>query len=214
MNWFEVLVEGAADVPVLREVLTRRFGLVEGAQFRLHAHRGRGTLPADVLSQPPPHKLGLLDQLPAKLRGWSWLGPQACVVVVVDADNDDCKELLRRLHDMLVRLPKRPARVLFRLAIEETESWFLADRSAIERAYPKARLAKLMRMQPDAVVGAWEVLANVIGMRPDRVSGLDKFEWANRIAPHLNLDQPGSPSLGKLIAGLSRELAHSSVPQA
>jgi hypothetical protein len=49
MIWFEVLVEGASDLPAVRNVLTRHFGLVENEQFRIHRHKGRGSLPDDLL---------------------------------------------------------------------------------------------------------------------------------------------------------------------
>jgi len=88
MTYFEVLVEGASDVPAVREVLVRRFGLVEGQDFRIHPHKGRGSLPANPLVRPDPRHQGLLHQLPAKLQGFGrYLGHEACVLVVVDADN-------------------------------------------------------------------------------------------------------------------------------
>ena len=48
----EVLVEGASDVPAIKEVLQRKLGLVENAQFRIHPHRGKGKLPANPLKKP------------------------------------------------------------------------------------------------------------------------------------------------------------------
>ena len=42
MTHFEILVEGAADVPMVREIMVRRFGLVEKRDFRIHPHKGRG----------------------------------------------------------------------------------------------------------------------------------------------------------------------------
>ncbi len=206
MMRLEILVEGDADTPVVREVLTRRFKLVEGHDFRIHPHKGKGRLPLDVLSPPLPRHQGLLDQLPAKLRGLSYLGDETCVVVLVDADSESCIDLLARLKDLLVRLPKRPKRVLFRLAIEETESWFIADTAAVKRAFPRAKTGKLQRIAPDAVVGAWETLANVLGIPGSQVSGAAKYQWAESISPHLDLDHPRSPSMRKLISGLAREL--------
>ncbi|MBM5574247.1 hypothetical protein [Deefgea sp. CFH1-16] len=66
-----------------------------------------------------------MDQLPAKLRGFSYLSDDACVIVVVDVDDTPSGQLQHDLNAMLERLPKRPNRVLFGLAIEETESWFI-----------------------------------------------------------------------------------------
>lgn len=207
MKYFEVLVEGASDVPALREVLVRRFGLVEGVNFRIHPHKGRGSLPANPLAKPDPRHQGLLDQLPAKLQGFGrYLADDACVLVVVDVDDAPCVRLLAELNAMLARLPSRPLNVLFRLAIEETESWFIADAAAVKAAYPKAKLQRLRAVVPDAVCGAWEVLATALGYKANDVTGADKYAWADAIAPHLNLTDPESPSLVKLLAGIEREL--------
>lgn len=202
MTWFEVLVEGAADVPAVREVLTRKFGLRAEENFRIHPHRGIGKLPANPLAEPDPKRQGLLDQLPAKLKGFSYLGADVCVVVLVDVDDTPCHVLLADLNRMLGQLPKRPPRVLFRLAIEETESWFIADRQAIKKAFPKSKLNKLPDT-PDLIIGAAERLAEAIG-HTDRISGPDKYHWAKQIAPFLNLDAPPSPSLQKFIEGIER----------
>lgn len=205
--FIEVLTEGASDVPVVREVLTRHFGLREDVEFRIHAHRGRGKLPANPLAQPNPKHRGLFDQLPAKLRGFGkYMNDDYLVLVLADVDNDDCVELLEELSSMLAQLPSKPPRVLFRLAIEETESWFLADTTAIRQAYPKAKLTTVQNLVPDARVGAWEKLAICLNREPNTVTGGDKYNWAKEIAPHLNLHAPFSPSLGKLISGLAREL--------
>lgn len=201
---FEVLLEGASDMPAVKEILERRFGLKEGRDFRLHPHRGKGSLPADILGSPPVHRQGLLDQLPAKLRGFSYLDDAGCVVILVDADDQPCVELLASLEAMLARLPRRPRHVLFRIAIEETESWFIADPNAVEAAFPKARTTRLRRLVPDTVVGACEQLARVLGLPASEVPGAAKFEWATRIAPHLELDEPRSPSLRKFVEGIGR----------
>ena len=207
MTWFEVLVEGVSDVPAIHEVLTRRFGLVEGEHFRIHPHQGRGQLPINPLARPDPKQRQLLHQLPAKLRGYAKSMPSnAVVLVVVDVDDTPCKKMLDDLRDMLSKLPVRPNRVLFRLAIEETESWFIADTAAVQAAFPRANVAPLRRIEPDAIVGAWEALAAAIGASSDS-SGTEKLRWARLICPHLDLTAPASPSLRKLIAGIARELA-------
>ena len=207
MTWFEVLVEGASDAPAVTEVLTRRFGLQEGVDFRVHKHQGRGKLPANPLARPDPNQRQLLHQLPAKLRGFAKSLPDAAVVlVVVDVDDTPCTELLGQLNAMLAQLPSRPKRVLFRLAIEETESWFIADLAAVRSAFPRAKVKALLGIAPDAIVGAWEKLADALGS--DKLAAPPtKSQWAQRISPHLDLQEPKSPSLRKLISGIERELA-------
>ena len=212
MTYFEVLVEGSSDVPALREVLVRKFGLTEDQDFRIHPHKGRGNLPGNLLAQPDPKQQTLLHQLPAKLRGFSYLGDDACVIVVVDVDDNPCNQLLADLKSMLRRLPRKPRRVLFRLAIEETESWFIADEGAVKSAFPRAKTQRIRNTPPDAIVGAWELLADALKINRNEVTGPDKFAWATVIAPHLNLDNPRSPSLRKLIEGVNREVGQATAP--
>ena len=78
---------------------------------------------------------------------------------------------------------------------------------AVKAAYPRADRRKLGRVTPDAVVGAWEKLADALGSRRAQHSGADKTEWARNIAPHLNLNQPRSPSLAALVSGVSKVIS-------
>ena len=209
MRFIEVLCEGSSDVPAIREVLTRRFKLIEGEDFRIHPHRGKGKLPlpAHRLKAPAPGDDTLLAQLPIKLKN---MGPQTqggfevAVVVVVDADDDDCRQLKQSLNDLYTSLPTKPLTVLFRIAVEETESWFIADTSAVRAAYRHADVAILGNHAPDAVCGAWELLAECLGDKPATCRGREKTEWATSISPHLDLDKPKSPSFAALIGGIAR----------
>jgi hypothetical protein len=209
VTYFHVLVEGRADEPVVREILQRRFGLIADTDFRVHPHRGRGQLPIYPNNPPAPQLQGLLDVLPAKLRAWASLPVDHVVVVLVDADNDECCELEARLLSMYYGLSKRPDQVLFRLAVEESESWLIADWSAVRAAYPKAKIQKISMLAPDAVVGAWERLAEALGRKPSDCNGADKHEWATFIMPHVNLDEPRSPSLRAFMSGISQFLSAS-----
>jgi hypothetical protein len=211
MIFLEVLTEGSSDVPAVKEILTRRFNLKENEHFRIHPHRGKGKLPSNPLSRPDPRHRGLLDQLPAKLRGYSHLPAGYCVVVLVDSDSTDCKELKKSLVEVYEQLDKRPRCILFRIAVEETESWFLADADAIHAAYQRAKVTKITGLAPDSVIGAWEKLAEVLGRRPQDCDGGDKLEWASIIARHLDLDQPKSPSLNAFVTGVENLISVSSV---
>jgi hypothetical protein len=206
MNYFEVLVEGGSDVPTVRELFERKFGLQEKIHFRIHPHKGRGRLPDNILAEADPKRPTLLDQLPAKLRGFSYLGRESCVVILVDADDTPPKQLLGELKAMLRRLPRKPENVVIRLAVEETESWFLADLGAVQKAFPKAKLQKLRNIPPDAIVGAWEMLADAIGIKRDEVTGRDKYGWAEKIAPYLNFDNPVSPSLESFVKDIQNNI--------
>lgn len=208
--FFEILLEGASDVPVVKEILKRQFNLQEGIDFRIHPHRGKGKLPQNPLSRPDHKNRGLFDQLPAKLRGYSYLPEGYCVIVLVDSDSTDCRELKASLVDLYQSLDKRPRCILFRIAVEETESWFLADREAILKAYPKAKTQKLINTVPDSIIGAWEHLAEALNRKPQDCDGSDKIEWSTKISPHLDLTQPKSPSLRAFVNGINRLVAGSS----
>ena len=209
MTYFHVLVEGRADEPVVREILQRRFGLTVDIDFRVHPHRGKGSLPTHPNNRPEPQRQGLLDLLPAKLRGWVDLPEGHVVVVLIDADNDRGADLKAQLLEMYQTLTKKPKNVLFRIAVEESESWLIADWHAVKAAYPKANLQKISSFAPDAIVGAWEHLAKSLGRKPLDCTGADKHEWATAIMPHLNLDKPASPSLRIFIDGITRHIVGS-----
>lgn len=204
MTYFHVLVEGRSDEPVVQEILQRRFNLRVDDDFRVHPHRGKGQLPAHPNLKPAPQLQGLLDLLPAKLRAWASLPRTDVVVVLVDADSDNGAELKAQLLSMYERLEKKPHQVLFRIAVEETESWLIADVRALRLAYPKAKLQKITSFAPDAIVGAWERLAEALGRKPQDCNGADKLEWAKTIMPHVDLDTPKSPSLGCFVEGIER----------
>ena len=105
--FMEVLVEGSADVPAVREILERRFNLKKDKNFRIHPH------------------------------------------------------------------------------------------------YPKADLNKIPKSPPDSIIGAWENLAKTLGRNPEDCIGADKFEWAKRISPYLDLEDPKSPSLNAFLLGIN-----------
>jgi len=47
----------------------------------------------------------------------------------------------------------------------------------------------------------------VLGKIPCECDGKDKFDWATAISPHLDLEQPKSPSLKAFVEGIARLLA-------
>lgn len=201
-----VLVEGESEEALMRGWLPRF--LPPRHSFVVIRHRGKGRLPRDPLNVPDIRREGLLDQLPAKLRAYGRsLNPATDrVLVLVDADDDPCLELKQRLLDVLEGCDPRPV-VLFRLAIEETEAFYLGDPQAIRRAFPQARARLRRRMasyEQDSICGTWELFQRVIGNPIE-----DKVEWAERIAPHLGIVWQGvnanrSPSFRQLCEGLLR----------
>lgn len=206
MKFLEVLVEGYSDIPVVREILTRRLKLREDTDFRIIPHRGKGTLPRNPLAQPEPRRRGLLDQLPAKIRAYAHL-EEYWIVVLVDSDNEDCRQLKKSLVDMYNAHPfgKRARKVLFRIAVTEIESWIIADPEAIRKTYPACKLNRIPSgKNTDDIVNAWECLARVLGHDPNVCTNSDKQQWAEKIAPNLDLHSIRSPSLQAFIDGIER----------
>lgn len=205
--FLDIFVEGGSDIPIIKEILTRRFHLEEYLDFSVHPHKGKGVLPDPLFRTPDPKNRTLLHQLPAKIKGYAHSGRDVCLIVVVDADRDNCLDLKKNLLNILSSMEHRPGCVLFRIAVEEIESWLIADPMAVKRAYTSCKVSKLENIPPDAIVGAWETLADSIGKDPNFCSGADKMDWAVNISPYLNLDEPRSPSLKIFIDGIDRVLS-------
>ena len=101
--------------------------------------------------------------------------------------------------------------VVFRLAIEEIEAWYLGDRAALLGAYPKAKREILDRYVQDAVCDTWEMLADAVhpgGSSEIKrtgfpLTGIIKHEWAGRIAPLMKPEANVSPSFRKLREALA-----------
>ena len=198
-----VLVEGDSEEALLRDWLPRF--LPPGHSFNVIRHRGKGRLSGDLLKVPNVRQEGLLDQLPAKLRAYGRsLDPATDrVLVLLDLDDDSCLELKGRLLEVLESCDPRPV-VLFRIAIEETEAFYLGDRAAIRKAFPQARLQRMRNYVQDSICGTWETFQRVIG---DPIE--DKVEWAERMAPHLGTAWRGrnanrSPSFQQFCKALLR----------
>jgi hypothetical protein len=196
-----VLVEGGSEEALLRGWLPRF--LPPGHSFQIIPHRGKGRLPRDPVRVPDIRREGLLDQLPAKLRAYGrTLDPATDrLLVLVDADDEPCLDLKRRLLETLESCDPRPV-VLFRLAIEETEAFYLGDSQAIRKAFPQARLHLMQGYAQDSVCNTWELFQTVIGDSTE-----DKVGWAERMAPHLGTawrgsDANSSPSFRQLCMGL------------
>ena len=129
-----ILVEGVSEKAFL-EIWLRRFLPSQHSAVVIH-HQGKGQLSKKPQLPPEPQLRGLLDQLPAKLRafGRSLNCDTDRVVVWVDLDEQDCRDLKKRMVALL-KYCNPPPTVLFRIAIEETEAFFLGDRRAIRAAF-------------------------------------------------------------------------------
>ena len=164
---------------------------------------------AAKLVKADPAKRILLDQLPRLLRGYGKTPGIDAVVVVLDVDKHDCKAFLKELQALAHACVPSP-NTLFRLAIEETEAWYLGDRAALLGAYPRAKQEVLKDYVQDSACDTWELLADAVypgGSAAIKKAGWPlpgqiKHEWAEKIGPLMTLEKNISPSFGKLRAGL------------
>jgi hypothetical protein len=196
-------VEGPSEEAFLKGWLPRF--LPSAHTFKIIPHRGKGKLSGDPSRKPDPKRQGLLDQLPAKLRAYGKaLRPDTDrVVILVDLDDDACHALKKRLVTLLKFCEPRPI-VLFRIAIEEVEAFYLGDRNAIKVAFPRARLHKMKSYVQDSICGTWELFQMVIGAQSE-----DKVAWAESMGRYLTVNWKGpranlSPSFQQFCTGLLR----------
>src|SRR5207245_5650551 len=106
-----ILVEGRAEEAFLKGWLPR---LVPAHSFIIIPHEGKGRLSGDPKKKPDPKQRGLLDQLPARLRafGKALASYTDRVVVLVDLDDQECRDLKKRLRQLLNHCNPSPT-VLF-----------------------------------------------------------------------------------------------------
>jgi hypothetical protein len=189
-SWLEFLVEELSMEAALRTLVPKlRPDLSEA--FRVHPFNGKDNL---------------LAQLPRRLDGYSrWLPRDAKVVIVVDKDDDDCRELKSRLEHMAAVAGLEPKRgtsrgrfaVLVRLAIEELEAWYLGDSEALVAAYPRlpAALGRKARFrEPDRVKNPWRALERELQRAGYFRAGLAKIELARSVAAHMRPEVNASAS--------------------
>ncbi len=201
---FEILVEDQSGKRALDILVPRILGGEH--TFRVFSYKGIGHIPRDLRDEADPAKRILLAQLPRLLAGYgkAFAGcPDGSVAVILVCDLDDrClgsfrQELLKVLHACNPRPETR-----FCIAIEEGEAWYLGDIPSIKKAYPKAKDAVLDAYVVDSICGTWELLADAVypgGSEKLRTLGRHhvgeaKSTWAERISPHMDVENNRSPS--------------------
>ena len=202
---FEVLVEDQSGKKALDILIPE----ITGGQgtYRIISYRGIGRIPKHLKSKSEANKRILLDQIPRLLRGYGETfadySPNypAAVIVVCDLDNKCLKEFRQVLLDVLDSCDPKPE-TRFCIAIEEGEAWLLGDMPAIKMAYPGAKNEILKGYENDSICGTWELLADAVFLggsgqleaRGWQTVGREKSEWAEKIAPHMDVDANASPS--------------------
>ncbi len=195
---FEILVEDASGKIVLESVLEKILNTNgHDHSYRVIAYKGIGRIPKNLRGTIDPQRRILLDRLPKLLRGYgkSLQDFTAAVVVVVDLDDKDCLEFKQEMLEILDVCNPQPI-TLFRIAIEEGEAWLLGDRNAVKVAYPCAKEQVLDNYVQDSICGTWEKLADAVYQNGSQKliemgwphTGQAKCEWANNIAPHLDVE--------------------------
>ena len=204
---FEILVEDQSGSG--KKMLDILIPKIIGDQhtFRVIDYRGTGHIPRNLASSTDARNRLLLDQLPRLLRGYGNTFANypanypAAVILVCDLDDRCLKMFREELFTVLNACNPKPE-TRFCIAIEEGEAWLLGDLPAIRKAYSNAKDDILNHYENDSICGTWERLADAVfrgganRLRNEgwRSVGREKSAWAERIAPHMNVEINTSPS--------------------
>jgi hypothetical protein len=211
---FEVLVEDQSGAIAIKLFLQKILGPNgQTHTYKIHPYKGIGRLPRNLRGQIDPQKRILLDRLPKVLQGYghSLQKTEAAVLAVVDLDDRDCLQFKQELVNVLNQCHPRP-NVLFRIAIEEIEAWFLGDLVALKKAYPRAKGSVLNTYGQDSVCGTWEKMADAVypggsaklNLLGYPLIGEVKSEWAEKISPLIDINQNRSKSFRVFCKGVRR----------
>jgi hypothetical protein len=213
---FEILVEGQCELTALSILMAKIVGEYQNPHtWKIHKHQGLGKLPDNLTQAPNIRDKSLLHNLPAKLIAYGKENNADLVVVVlVDLDDRvDCLAFKNELVAVLSVCEQKP-RVLFRIAVEELEAWYLGDAFALASAYPNLDQKMLAAYVQDSQIGTWEMLAKTIhpggldtllakGKRSPLVLE-EKLKWTRTICRYLNVEHNKSPSFCCFRDGLRR----------
>ena len=184
----EFLVEDSSSDAMVEVLLGRLLSAAphgEDHSWRIHPFGG---------------KQKMLERIPKVLGGIRAAQFADGIVVLLDADRDDCVDLKQSLMDMASSLgyQAEPREVWIRIAVTELESWFIGDPAATRAAYPRITEGDLRLRQwrdPDSVPNAWEWLEKLLIRRGHYVTRMPKTIVARNIAEHLNLEPDHNTSV-------------------
>lgn len=145
-------------------------------------------------------KQDLEKRMVMKLQGY--LNPEARFIVMRDQDSDpDCKGLKEKLAKKCNESGKG-AKTLVRIACRELETFYLADLSAVEKAFKLKGLAEKQNSakyrKPDYLVSPSHELRMITKQHYEKISG------SRELGRLLDLDNSRSDSFKNLIEGIKR----------
>lgn len=200
MSHLEVLVEELSCERALRVLLPR---IAPSATFKIHVFNG---------------KPDLLRKLPQRLPGYAQMLKtfDLKVVVLLDRDDEDCRELKGRVEAQMARagLPTLAisendgsAMACSRIVCEELEAWFFGDVPALRTVYPRipGSLEQQRRFRdPDAIRGGTAEALEHLLVEYGHGTTLAKVTNAEAIATHMDVANNRSASFRAFRDGIRR----------
>ncbi|MEH2235218.1 DUF4276 family protein [Nostoc sp.] len=135
----------------------------------------------------------LLKKLPDRMKAYAnFVHDDWRIVILVDEDRSDCQELKKKLCDASSVVTKHKGNiVLHRIAVEELESWFIGDVTAIRAEYEKIPVSLSQQAKfrnPDTIKGGtWEQLDKIL-KKYGYETGLQKIDFAEKVSPHMDVE--------------------------
>jgi len=216
---FEILIEDKSGEQALTHLLPK---IIPQISYRMRSYKGIGGVPTGLKTHKNAKSVQLLNDLPRILAGYGKTfskDPQYAVIIVCDLDDKNETEFRKELDAIHNACSPKPC-AYFLFAIEEMEAWLLGDKEAVKTAYKNHNKAALNDYSYDSICGTWEVLADAIypggskalTQQPFYKIGTEKFKWADKIAPLIDVEKNMSPSFQKFRDTL-RALENGEQPQ-
>jgi hypothetical protein len=159
-------------------------------------------------------KSQFIKKFPKRLAGYSsWMQNDRRIVLLVDADQDDCYEFRSRL---LAEIRKsgltvtslsssHQGQVLLCIVIEMLEARLFGDTQAIGSVYGKQFMsvgAKKGYRRPDEIRDPALRLQNMLKRVPKHRAGLKKADLVSDVVPHMDVDNNASISFCRFRDGV------------
>jgi hypothetical protein len=186
----EFLVEEASTEIALKQIVPKIIGNIH--TFKIHNFQSKDRL---------------LKRLPERMKAYAnFVTDDLRIVILVDEDRSDCQKLKKKLcHASSIVTQKKGNIVLHRIVVEELESWFIGDVAAIRAEYEKIPVSLSQQAKfrnPDAIKGGtWEELDKIL-KKYGYETGLQKMDFAQKVSPHMDVENNQSRSFQVFRDGL------------